>query len=128
MNSIMVDTSVWIEYFKNNEDIASIIDNLLDKNQICITGPVVSELLQGIKTEKELKLLNMYIDGIPYVPCSIDDWKDAGSFLYDLRRKGITIPLTDMIIAVVSIRHGMKIFTFDNHFEKIPGVELFLKD
>lgn len=123
----MVDTSVWIEYFKNKEEISSIVDDLIDKDLICVTGPVIAELIQGVKTEKELKLLNMYIDAIPYEPCKNDDWVNAGVISYNLRKKGMTIPLTDMLIAAVSIRCGARIFTFDRHFDSIPGIELFDK-
>lgn len=124
MSNVLVDTSVWIEYFKNNAEVAVIIDDLLDKNQIFITGPVIAELIHGVKTEKELELLKMYLDGVSYLSCDIDDWKNAGILSYNLRRDGTTIPLTDVVIAAVSIRHSLKVYTFDSHFKKIPGVDV----
>lgn len=126
MNKVMVDTSIWIEYFRNNADIVNIVDDLLDKNQLYITGPVIAELIQGIRTDKDLELLTRYIDAIPYQSCTIEDWKNAGMLSYKLRKEGKVIPLTDMLIAAVSIRFGMKVFTYDRHFDYIPDVELFL--
>jgi len=127
MNNVLVDTSVWIEYFKNNVDIIGIVDGLLDTNQIRITGPVITELIQGVKTETDLELLKRYIDAIPYEPCNIDDWINAGMLSYKLRREGKTIPVTYMLIAAVSMRCGMMVLTYDRHFDNIPGVKLFHK-
>ncbi|MGI6327385.1 MAG: PIN domain-containing protein [Dethiobacteria bacterium] len=52
---IIVDTSIWIEYFKDKAEITAIIDKGLLAGSVYMAGPVVSELLQGVKTEKNLK-------------------------------------------------------------------------
>ena len=42
---IIVDTSIWVEYFKNKSNIVEFIEeNLLD-DCIYMAGPIVSELL-----------------------------------------------------------------------------------
>ena len=124
---IIVDTSIWIEYFKNNPSISIIIDEGLNNNSICITGPIISELLQGVKSDKELSLLIKYIDAIPCIHYEMQDWIDAGYISYSLRKKGITLPLTDIIIASIAKNNNAVIFTKDKHFEMIPDVELFHK-
>ena len=48
----------------------------------------------------------------------------AGKLSCSLRRKGVTLPLTDIAIAVLAIEHNLSIFTLDKHFEQIPGVKL----
>lgn len=121
---IIVDTSIWIEYFKNNEKIVQIIENGLNSNSIYITGPVVSELLQGVKTEQEFDMLSGCIDAVPYLECTAEDWIKAGRISFILRRKGITVPLTDVIISAVAIRNNAKICTLDYHFSSIDGVDL----
>ena len=54
---IIADTSIWIEYFKNKPETAAIIERGLLAGTIYMVGPVVAELLHGVKTEKELKKL-----------------------------------------------------------------------
>jgi predicted nucleic acid-binding protein len=42
-----------------------------------------------------------------------------------LRKKGITIPPMDVIIAQVCLHHKVSIFTLDEHFHSIPGLKFF---
>ena len=122
---IIVDTSIWIEYFKNNDQVVKIIDEGLDMNKIFIVGPVISELLQGVRSTKESELLSQYIDAVPFISCQIQDWIDAGNTSYSLRKEGTTIPLTDIIIATIAKNNQAMVFTKDKHFNLLPGVKLF---
>jgi tRNA(fMet)-specific endonuclease VapC len=49
----MIDTSVWIEYFKQNKRVTDFIYGCLDSDSIYMTGPVLTQILQGIKSKKE---------------------------------------------------------------------------
>ena len=122
---ILVDTSVWIEYLRNNPEITGIIDTELSNNNIYTTGPVITELLQGVKTENELKLLSDHIDALIYLECGINHWKKAGQISFKLRKSGLKIPVTDVIIATVAIENGAFVYTLDNHFKHIPDVRLY---
>ncbi len=122
---IIVDTSIWIEYFKNNTSIADSIDAGLDKGYVYTVGPVLSELLQGVKSQKEFNMLSKVIHAIPYLDCDSKDWIDAGILSYSLRKKGITLPLTDIIIAAIAKNNHAAIYTLDKHFISIPDIELF---
>jgi predicted nucleic acid-binding protein len=51
-----------------------------------------------------------------------DDWQQAGDLSASLRRKGITIPLSDLVIGLLAVRAGVEILTTDPHFKKIPGL------
>jgi tRNA(fMet)-specific endonuclease VapC len=125
MSKVLIDTSIWIDFFKNKTEIADIVDELIDSNMAFTTGPVIAELLQGARSEKDRTVLTEAISAIIYIDCLLDDWVKAGHICSDLRKKGITIPLIDALIAVVSIRSEAKVFTRDKHFECIPGVELY---
>ncbi|WP_190303239.1 MULTISPECIES: PIN domain-containing protein [Methylomonas] len=37
-----------------------------------------------------------------------------------LRAKGLTLPLTDILIATVAQRHGITVLTLDKHFQHLP--------
>jgi predicted nucleic acid-binding protein len=49
----------------------------------------------------------------------------AGDLDASLRKKGMTIPPMDVIIAQVCRHHKVAIFTLDEHFHSIPGLKLF---
>jgi predicted nucleic acid-binding protein len=52
------------------------------------------------------------------------DWINAGIVLQELRCKGITVPLTDALIATIAQRHQVSVLTIDKHFQHLP-VKLF---
>jgi len=121
---IIVDTSVWIEYFNNHAGIAEELDRKLLACNIYIVGPIVTEILQGAKTNKDYQILEDSIDGLPFIETSLAEWKLVGEISFKLRRKGLTIPVTDCIIAAAAINHGASVMTYDRHFKQIPGVKL----
>ncbi|NLC68299.1 MAG: PIN domain-containing protein [Clostridiaceae bacterium] len=121
---IIIDTSIWVEYFKNKAGIVEFIDNGLDNGCIYITGPIISELLQGVKSDKELNMLSKCIDADPGFKIDTKDWIDAGVMSYSLRKKGYAIPLTDILIAVIAKNNDAAVYTLDKHFSYIPGLEL----
>jgi tRNA(fMet)-specific endonuclease VapC len=121
---IIVDTSVWIEYLKNKPTLAEILDRQLLAGDIFTVGPVIAELLQGAKTEKDYRMLKNSIDGLPFIETSFENWALAGDISYKLRQKGITIPITDCVIAAVAIYNNASVMTYDRHFANIPNLKL----
>jgi len=122
---IIVDTSIWIEYFKNTLSNSEFIEKGLNEEFIYIAGPIISELLQGVRTKKEYMMLSQSIGAVPFLNCQYYDWIDAGKISFSLRKKDIIIPLTDIIIVAIAIRNNAKIYTLDKHFKQIPAVDLY---
>ncbi|MDY6849215.1 MAG: PIN domain-containing protein [Thermodesulfobacteriota bacterium] len=56
---------------------------------------------------------------ISYAEVDREDWEKAGNLLRKLRRRGVTVPLSDAIIAVVARKHGYAILTLDRHFDHL---------
>ena len=123
-DKIIIDTSIWIEYFKNNSDYVSFIEENLNLENIYILGPIISELLHGVINEKEYKILSQSIGAIPYLDCTFEDWIKTGNILFYLKKKGKIIPLTDALISAVTLRINASILTLDQHFKEIPGIKL----
>jgi predicted nucleic acid-binding protein len=47
----------------------------------------------------------------------------AGNLAAQLRAKGLTLPLTDVLIATVALRNQVSVLTIDKHFHHL-GVDL----
>ena len=121
---VIVDTSVWIEYLKNRPSVTELIDRYLLTGKAYTVGPVIAELLQGAKTEEDYKTLNSNIGGLPFIETNLDDWILAGKLSFKLRKRGITIPITDCIIAALAINHNAAVMSLDRHFQSIPDLRL----
>ncbi len=123
-NRIIIDTSIWIEYFKDNKSYTLFIDENLDLDNIYIVGPIISELLHGVKSKSEYDTLSGAIEAVPFLNCIYADWVKAGKILFELKKTGISIPLTDAIIGSIALRTDASILTIDSHFKKIKDLKI----
>lgn len=67
---ILIDTSVWIDYFRNGQT-ADAVDHLIDNVDICINDVILAELLPMViqRNERELEVL---LSSLPCLKISID--------------------------------------------------------
>lgn len=122
---IIVDTCVWIEFFRKQESQLTLhLKSLLREREVMMVGMVMAEILQGVKDPKEATLVKENLEKLPYVEMTRDIWEAAGEMSASLRVKGITLPLSDLIIASIALSRDHEIFTIDPHFEKVDGLRL----
>jgi hypothetical protein len=117
---ILVDTSVWIEYFRNqSQSIVDIVMEIAKNSEICIPGIVLAELMQVAKSEKELSAIAEFMDAFTIIEQTDQTWVRAGRLSHVLRKKGKNVHLTDCYIAVMAQENGCAVLTFDQHFKDI---------
>jgi predicted nucleic acid-binding protein len=116
---VLVDTSVWIEFFRKHEPYHSIVTRLIDDEQVVCCGIILAELMQGAKSDKELAVLDDFLQVFSFIPDTTELWAAAGKLSYQLRRKGITIGLSDCYIAVAAASGRIQVASLDVHFEAL---------
>lgn len=116
---VLVDTSVWIEFFRKHEPYHRIVSRLIDNEQICCTGIILAELMQGAKSDKELDVLGDFIKVFEFIPETAGLWAEAGRLSFQLRRKGVSVGLSDCFIAVAAAHVHAPVATLDSHFEAL---------
>lgn len=123
---VVVDTSVWIEFFhKPNSPAKQAVDALIDRDRVVLVGVVLAELLQGCRTQGEAETIFSNLSGLQFLETSFRTWRRTGDLGSVLLRQGITIPLSDLIIAALALEHNCPVFTLDTHFLQIRGVKLY---
>ncbi len=121
MRDTLIDTSAWIDFFRSVTGIVGgIVAELVQFDKAWITGPVQAELLHGVRGKREIAQLNFLFSTIPCLEVSADDWRTTGDTLQKLREKGLSVPLTDVLIATVAKRNNMPVLTLDKHFKCLP--------
>ena len=121
---ILVDTSLWIKYFNEpDSQEAEMLATFLDQERVYLTGVVLAEILQGTKNKKEFNLLKESLSVLPLLKETEKTWEKVGELSYNLRRKGIVIPLTDCLLAIIAKENHCLIFSLDKHFSYIPDLE-----
>ncbi len=124
---VIPDTCAWIDYFKSSSSsgLGQIIERILFEEQVYICGPVIFELVQGIRSQNEKDNILHAIEGLKQVDISNDLWLKAGELSAKLRKSGITIPFSDLIIGVAAIENNLSVLTLDKHFDQIPDLKLY---
>lgn len=122
---IIVDTCVWIEFFrKPGSEITLHLMSLLRERKVIMVGMVMAEILQGVKSPKEAGIVKQSLGKLPYQEITRDIWEAAGRKSAALRASGITIPLSDLIIACAAFSGDHEVFTVDPHFKELDGLRL----
>ncbi|MBT4289687.1 MAG: PIN domain-containing protein [Deltaproteobacteria bacterium] len=125
-NSVLVDTSIWIAYFNQPESkYGAALEKLIIEDQAVYAGIVLAELLQGAKVEKEFNQIQKNFNVLPYLETYQKIWLAVGVLSYSLRKKGITLPISDIILACLAQENNCRIFSLDQHFEMIPKISMF---
>lgn len=123
---VVVDTSIWIPFFNRPASREKLVlDALIDADQALLVGVVLTEILQGCRTSRERDLLTDLLRALPYLEVSQSVWVLAGDLSADLQRRGVALPLSDLLIGAMALIHKCRVYTLDAHFKKIPGLGLF---
>ncbi len=121
-DKILVDTSVWIDFFRNqNTAISSSLKELLRQEKTAVTGIIVTELYRGAKGKKELSFLESFLEVIHHIKMDEEIYHKAGRMGYRLSRQGIHIGTVDLVIAQTALEHGTTLYSLDSHFTKIAA-------
>jgi predicted nucleic acid-binding protein len=117
---ILVDTSVWIEFFRRkNSPASSKLREYLELNEVCLAGPVCVELYQGARTTKEIEIIDELLEAIHYIEITRKHWHHAGEISYAAARKGQIFSVVDLILAAVAHDEQLRLFSLDAHFRGI---------
>lgn len=116
----LIDTSAWIEFFRPKGDthFKSLVRDLVVIKQAAYTCPVAFELVTGARKE-EMDDLRTALDLATRVALLPEHWDMAGSMNAALRTKGVNLPASDLLIAIVAHSFKMPILAKDAHFETI---------
>lgn len=82
-SKVLIDTSIWTEYFHGNGQIEEAVDLLIDTGRAYITGPIMTELIQGVRNKKQAEELFTNLKALPYIDIGKSDWSDIGFFYWN---------------------------------------------
>jgi predicted nucleic acid-binding protein len=127
MKRILLDTNAYAA-FKRNESGA--LEVMRTSDYIGINTVVLGELFGGFKGGSRESMnrreLELFLDS-PRVETLFIDVETSefyANIFWDLRRKGKPVPVNDLWVAASAMRHGLALFTYDEHFRTIDGLLL----
>ena len=117
---ILVDSSVWIDYFRGQRTPASDrLDELLGVEAIATGDLILAEVLQGLVTDAEFEQGRQLLTALPIVQLLNESIAIQAARNYrTLRARGITVRKTiDTLIATSCIEQGLELLSSDRDFE-----------
>ena len=120
----LLDTSIWIHYLRpaGQQELKTTVKNALIEGRVLSCSVVKTEILVGSRDEKSFAKLSKHLEAVPGVSIDGVVWEGAARLGYTLRKKGITIPLSDLLIAEAAMQRGVVLWHADNHFEEIRTI------
>jgi predicted nucleic acid-binding protein len=130
---IQVDTSVWIDFLKgeNSPERRMLHELIENEEDLSLTGIVLTEILQGIREEKQFQTTREYLLEFPIVePRGMSTYTEAARIYGICRKKGRTIRSTvDCLIAAICLENDLSVFHKDRDFDIIrecTGLKVFM--
>ena len=118
----LVDTSVWIDFFRGIASTKELLTKQIARDRVFTAGPVLFELLQGIRSSEEREQVKEALLSMNFLEITPEDWEGAALISRELRSKGITIPMTDLLLVQLAKTRDLEIISLDPHFDQIPGI------
>lgn len=120
---ILVDSSVWIDFFNGTPSAESeFLDELLTSDSVCLGDIILSEVLQGFRNDSEYRQAKSLLVALPVYQILSPDLAIKGAENYrKLRKKGVAVRKTvDVWIATYCIENQLPLLFSDRDF--IPFV------
>lgn len=126
MPNLVVDSSVWVDFFNNKKSVNTkyLSELLLSqswKSPVTIFPVIMQEVLQGIENDNLYNTIKENLNGLEFVTYESYHFAIKSAELYrKLRKKGITIrKANDCIIATLCIHFDIPLFHNDKDFDNI---------
>jgi predicted nucleic acid-binding protein len=116
---VLIDTSAWLFALRKDflPEIKDRLDFLLKENLVLTTDIIKLELLAGTRNKTEYDRLKKRLGALENIKTDDSLWDMACDIGFKLRREGVTIPYTDILIATCALSRGCIILHADNHFD-----------
>jgi hypothetical protein len=113
--SVLVDTSIWVEYFRNGNN-SKRLDLLIDENLVVTNDLILAELVPFLKIRKQRKII-VLLNSVNKLQLNIK-WDEIIDYQVKCLKKGINgVGILDLIVAQNAKQNGCEIYSLDNHFK-----------
>ena len=131
MKRILIDTNAYAAFKKNDAGAVSVLKTTeyVDVN-IVVLGELLSGFKGGTKESINRRELEQFLDSprVNLLPLDEETAEFYARIYWDVKKKGKPIPTNDLWVAASAMRHGLALFTYDEHFADIAGLILHKAD
>jgi len=116
----LIDTSSWVEYFRERESEAGDnVEVLVLSGEAAWCDITLVELWHGVRGTKEKRELAEMENEVELISVNAAVWRLSSKLALRCREKGITVPLSDIITAACAATHKLELEHCDKHFNEL---------
>ena len=119
---LLIDSTIYVDWFRRRIEPREIIEPWIRARALAICGVIRAEVIRGVISARQKARVAELFDALEEAPTDAALWEDAAELAWTLDRKGIVLPLTDIVIAACARRSNAVVVTGDDRFSKIPGL------
>jgi predicted nucleic acid-binding protein len=119
---VLVDTSVWIDFFAGRDrvHVAQLETLIRDGRNLALCGIILTEILQGIRDDAVYTLTETRLRFLILLPMCRNTFLLAAQIYRSLRKHGVTVRKpVDCMIAAVAIENSIPLLHNDRGFLSI---------
>lgn len=110
---VLVDSSVWVEYFRTG--LEDQLDQFLAEDLIVTNDIILTELIPALALQNQTKVIES-LTCLDLIPLQID-WELISRYQLINLENGINkVGIPDLIILQQTIEHSLILFSLDKHF------------
>ncbi len=87
----------------------------------------MTEVCRGVRVQRHYHEIRSAFSVMCWVPTTDKIWGEATELAWDLASRGITMQLTDLVIAVSALSADAAVLTFDSDFLQVPNLRVIDK-
>ncbi|MBU0608877.1 MAG: PIN domain-containing protein, partial [Armatimonadetes bacterium] len=117
---VLVDSSALIDFSRNAPSpIADAVQAVVEERRAAVCVVIAAEVLTGCRTAAEYRRMQLWLASVRWLPLTNECWSRAAALGFNLRRAGVTVPLTDRLVIVTARLHDAELLHHDAHFDLI---------
>lgn len=119
---ILVDSCIYIVLMRQG---VNPVKRLHARHAELVSCAIVHlEVLRGVVDPKIKAYLGEFFETVPQVPLSPSLMQSATELAWEQDRKGLVLPVTDVIIAACALHVSATVITTDRHFERVTDLRV----
>ena len=119
---VLADSSYYIRLMREGRDPLRALALAAATRDVAICGIIRVEVGRALRLVERRKKFQTAWNVMLNVPTDDRLWEEVEALAWQLDRSGTILPLPDLVIACCAQRIDAVVLTFDEHFQKIPGV------
>ncbi len=118
---IVADSSALIEYYRpgGREAAAEAVAEAIAADRLAVNGVIQVEIVAFARSDVDRRRLAEDFQAFHWLELTRRDFALAQELGFQLRRNGLTVPPTDLIIAASAINAAAVLYHLDGHFDVI---------